>query len=212
VLSGVRPEVLYGLPGLALLLGNVAADQIGLPIPALPALMLAGSLLPGHYGWGGLVLVGSTAASLAVDSAWYLAGRRFGRRLLQLICLLSITPDWCVADTERRFGHWGTKALLVAKFIPGFGRIAPPLAGAVRMPYWRFAYLTAAASALWVGACLLTGMLLGRQIRVLLARVVAYRRGALWLLAGLLAAYVALRWLQRYRLQGRSHSMRRSTW
>jgi hypothetical protein len=60
---------------------NVLLQQIGLPLPAVPTLMLAGSLAatPGSLG---LVLAAAIVASVIADWVWYAAGKAFGYRVL----------------------------------------------------------------------------------------------------------------------------------
>src|SRR3977135_1097718 len=89
--------------GLWLVFGNVLAEQAGVPIPAYPTLLLAGAYLTrGDYAVVSLVLVGALAAVIA-DTFWYLAGRRFGTRVLKTLCKISLSPDSCVRKTENIF-------------------------------------------------------------------------------------------------------------
>ena len=105
---------------------NVLLQQVGLPVPAVPTLLLAGSLAatPGHLGQ---VLAAAIVASLIADWLWYRAGKFFGYRALAGLCKLSINPASCVSQTEARFIRWGVSSLVVAKFIPGFSTVAPPI-------------------------------------------------------------------------------------
>ena len=118
--------------GLWLVFANVLAEQAGVPIPAYPTLIIAGAYLTlGEYRLLALLLVGALAAVIA-DTLWYLAGRRFGTRVLRTLCRISLSPDSCVRQTESVFERWGMPSLLVAKFIPGFSTVAPPMAGATK--------------------------------------------------------------------------------
>jgi membrane protein DedA with SNARE-associated domain len=49
------------------------------------------------------------------------------------------------------FIQWGRKALLIAKFLPGFSTVAPPLAGMVGIARLQFIVLDIAAAILWAG-------------------------------------------------------------
>ncbi|KAB2965774.1 DedA family protein, partial [Zoogloea sp.] len=111
---------------------NVLLQQLGLPVPAVPTLLLAGSLTAGP-GQLGAMLAAATLASVLADWLWYGMGRRFGYRVLAGLCRLSINPASCVSQTEARFVRWGLSSLVVAKFVPGFSTVAPPIAGALRM-------------------------------------------------------------------------------
>lgn len=194
LLGGLSAAAILGL-----LLANVLVDQIGFPVPAAPSLVLAGALAAGRYEWAAVLFAGSVLASLLGGTVWYWAGRRYGGRVMRLLCVLSLSPDSCVNDTQRRFDRWGSKALIVANFIPGLSVIAPPLAGAVRMRFSRFLYLSTVGSGLWVAVFLLAGMLLGRQVRALVPRFTVYGRPVALAVGALLAAYVAFKWIQRQR-------------
>src|SRR3989442_7803829 len=102
--------------GYVMLYAFVLAEQIGLPIPAVPILLGVGAL-----GGGGQMSLGVAfgvvlAASLPADLVWYELGRRRGPRVLARICEISLEPDWCVRRTETMFIRFGRKLLLVAKF------------------------------------------------------------------------------------------------
>ena len=86
---------------------NVLALQAGLPVPAYPALIVAGAYaaMGGRPLWQ-LVLVG-IAAALVADTGWYLAGRKFGLRILGVLCRMSLSPDSCVRQTESIFERFG---------------------------------------------------------------------------------------------------------
>lgn len=179
---------------------NVLMQQVGLPVPAVPTLLVAGSLaLAG--GQAGALLGAAVLASVFADWLWYLAGRAFGYRVLNGLCRLSINPGSCVSETEGRFIRWGVWSLVVAKFVPGFSTVAPPIAGALRMPLPSFLAAAGLGAALWAGAALLAGWLLRGQVQSAIAALSA--NGGL--VAGtLLAAFVL--WLgwkfwQKYRFE-----------
>ena len=150
--------------GLSVVFLNVLAEQLGLPVPAVPTLVVAGALASAGRLNAGAVSSLALAACLIGDGVWYLAGRRFGGRVMNLLCRISLTPDSCVNQTQTGFERWGANVLIVSKFIPGLALIAPPLAGATRMGAARFLGYSLLGSALWVGAALLGGVLLRPQI------------------------------------------------
>ena len=137
---------------------NVLMQQLGLPVPAVPTLLLAGSLALGPLPLG-QALAAAVLASVLADAAWYGAGRAFGYRVLSGLCALSINPASCVSQTEARFVRWGLPSLVVAKFIPGFSTVAPPIAGALRMPIAGFLLAASLGALLWAGLALGTGWL-----------------------------------------------------
>ena len=185
--------------GLVLVFVNVLVEQLGLPVPAIPTLVVAGALASQGQLSLPLLIVVALAACLLADTTWYLAGRRFGNGVMKLLCRISLTPDSCVSETQSRFERWGVNALVIAKFVPGLATIAPPLAGATRIGWLRFLFFNTLGAILWVGAGIGAGMLLAPQMEQLLTRLDHIGMTALVALVALLAAYIAFKWWERRR-------------
>lgn len=188
-----------GRYGLAIVFINVLAAQIGLPVPVVPTLIVAGAVAADGQLPLAALFAGSVLACLAADCAWYGIGRAYGIRVLKLLCRVSLEPDSCVSDTQTRFERWGVNSLLIAKFIPGLATIAPPLAGAMRIGWKRFVALSTASAALWVGTALGVGALFKDQIAELLTHLGAIGSAAAVALAAALAVYIAYKWWERAR-------------
>jgi membrane protein DedA with SNARE-associated domain/rhodanese-related sulfurtransferase len=181
------------------IVANVLANQLGLPVPVIPTLIVAGALV----GQGALsptaLFIGAILACVVADSVWFIAGRLYGNGVMKLLCRISLTPDSCVSETQSRFERWGSNTLLVAKFIPGLALIAPPLAGATRMGWPRFLGYSTLSSAAWVGVAVLGGWLFRHQIEQLLPRLAEYGLRAAGLIGLVLLAYIAYKWWERKR-------------
>ena len=186
----------HGAPLVAL---NVFLEQIGAPIPAVPTLIVAGALTRSHHLSVTAVLLCSVAASLIADWIWFLLGRRYGYRVLRVLCRLSLSPDSCVRDTEANFEKWGMKSLLVAKFVPGFSTVAPPLAGAGRRSSLEFLIYDGLGAAIWAGTAIAIGRAFHRAIHVVLQRIEDLGWWALVFLGSALALVVIFKWWQRRR-------------
>ena len=183
--------------GYVVLLAWVFAEQIGVPVPSLPVLLAAGALAgAGRLSfWGSLTLV--TIASLTADCIWYLLGKIKGIRILQWLCKISLEPDSCVRRTEGIFAKQGARSLLLAKFIPGLGTVAPPLAGIFHMRARKFLLFDGVGSLVWGFSILGTGYIFSEQIESIAEH--AERLGS-WLavlVIGALAAYIVRKWLMR---------------
>src|SRR5215831_320198 len=185
--------------GLLIVFGNVFAEQIGLPLPAIPTLVVAGGLAAAGKLSLVAVLLVAMVASMTADITWYVAGRQYGNRVMRALCMVSLTPDSCVSQTQERFESWGVRALLVAKFVPGISLLAPPLAGATRVRWLPFLLFNGAGTALWVGAGVGGGILLGEQIERLLAYIEHYGTAAAVVAAAVVFGYVAYKWWERHR-------------
>jgi membrane protein DedA with SNARE-associated domain/rhodanese-related sulfurtransferase len=193
----LRWLALYG-PGVVFL--NLLVEQLGLPVPAYPTLVITGALsLDGRYG-AGTLLAAAVAACLIADLVWYAAGRRYGSRVLRTVCRISISPDSCVRQTEALFARWGVASLLVAKFIPGFATIATALCGNLRVRLSTFIVLDLVGATLYAGVAITLGRVFHAAVDDILAVFENLGRigGVLLLLA--LALFIGSRWWQRQRL------------
>src|SRR5580658_5317951 len=124
------PTHILLLYGYLLLFVWVLVEQLGFPLPATPVLLAAGALtVDGHLRFA-LCLLAGVAGSMLADSSWFLVGRRYGHYVLRILCKLSLEPTTCVRRTQDSFGRRRGTTLLFAKFIPGLGLLAPPVAGA----------------------------------------------------------------------------------
>jgi membrane protein DedA with SNARE-associated domain/rhodanese-related sulfurtransferase len=179
---------------------NVLLQQLGLPVPAVPTLLLAGSLAlsPGHAGQ---MLAVAVLASVLADWVWYHAGRRYGYRVLSGLCRLSINPTSCVAQTEARFLRWGLPSLVVAKFVPGFSTVAPPIAGALRMGQFGFLAAAGAGGALWAGLAIGSGWALKDAVRVVIATLDRHMATALAVVLGVAALWLGWKLWQKFRFR-----------
>ncbi len=139
----------------------VLVEQMGVPIPSIPVLLMAGTLSATNRVSAPMSLFAVLMACLIADSIWYLLGRRYGNSVLKLLCRLSFEADTCVTKTSGYFHRRGASTLLFAKFVPGLSTVAAPIAGQTGMPYARFALYDMAGSAMWALAYLLAGRFFG---------------------------------------------------
>lgn len=177
----------------------VLVEQIGLPLPAIPLLLAAGALA----GAGRLniaIAIGvAVLAALLSDIVWYQIGRHRGSQVLQLLCRISLEPDWCVRRTEDVFARHGARSLLVAKFIPGLNTVAPPLAGIFRMRLPRFLLFDSLGALLWAGGFAGLGYLFSQQLERVAASALRLGTSLVGVLVGGLAAYIIWKYVQRQR-------------
>jgi membrane protein DedA with SNARE-associated domain len=177
---------------------NVFVEQLGIPIPAVPTLVIAGALSRDGKMSSTLVIAGSVIATVIADSIWFFLGRRLGNRVLSTLCRISLSPDSCVRDTEARFDRWGMPSLLFAKFVPGFSTIAPPLAGATSHGTLEFLLYDTAGAFLWAAAAVAGGRIFHHAIDRVLAALENLGYWSVILVASLLVIVVLVKWWQRY--------------
>ena len=151
--------------GYLLLFGWVLVEQLGVPLPATPVLLAAGALSAQGQISFPLALLAGVCASVTSDSCWFLIGRRYGHHVLRILCKLSLEPTTCVRRTQDSFGRRRGTMLMFAKFVPGLGILAPPVAGENGMNYGAFLFYDGIGGAIWVGALLACGRFFGDLLK-----------------------------------------------
>jgi len=139
----------------------VMVEQLGMPVPSIPILLTAGTLSATHRVAAIPAIAAVLAACLLADSTWFLLGRRFGNRVVRLLCKFSLEASTCVARTEGYFSRRGALTLLVAKFVPGLSTVSAPIAGQTGMPYSRFVVYDLSGAFIWSVTFLLAGRFFG---------------------------------------------------
>jgi membrane protein DedA with SNARE-associated domain/rhodanese-related sulfurtransferase len=183
--------------GLALVFINVLISQGGAPVPMWPVLLAAGALSIGAGAPWPEVVVAAVAAALLADFAWYLAGARYGRRVLALLCKVSLSPDSCVRQTETVYGRFGPTALLFAKFVPGLGYVTVALAGVTGVFLPIFLVLDAIGGAVYFTVPILLGRIFHDAIDAVMTTLVQLGKYGVFVIAAALAAWLVIRWIER---------------
>jgi membrane protein DedA with SNARE-associated domain len=187
--------------GLRIVFSNVLLQQIGVPIPAEPTLVVAGSLASRHVLSGSAVAFSALTAIVIADVAWFAIGRWFGGRVLRLISRLLRAPESRMRETQRTFARWGLKSLVIAKFLPGLSQLLLPMAGAMGARLRTVVVYDLLGGLIWTGTTIGGGMFFHRQIEALLASPPG---AGIWLLAGAgvsAAALLTWVWKRRHRSQ-----------
>jgi membrane protein DedA with SNARE-associated domain len=186
--------------GLAVVFAASFIESLGAPVPAFPLLLLAGSVAAEHRFSAVPLVIASACGFWMGDLIWYAFGRIQGRRVLGLLCRLSLNPDACVGRAERRFRRRPATTVAAAKFIPGFSLMVAPLAGILRMPALQFAAIDGAAATAWSAAAIMLGVVYGKRV---LPHVMRTTRALEMLGGAAVLAFVAWklyerRWLVRH--------------
>src|SRR5580765_182598 len=175
----------------------VLSEQAGLPLPTYPVLIVAGawSAQGGPPLWR--IAAAVVAACILADALWYAAARRFGSRILRVMCRLSLEPDSCVADTERLFGRFGTRILLVAKFVPGLGAVSTAMSGVVDGRFSRFVIYDAVGATLWGVSGLVLGSVFHDAVDDVFAKLTAFGRIGGVVILFMFAVFIAFKSYRR---------------
>ena len=111
----------------------------------------------------GVAVAGLLGATLG-DNTGYYVGRRWGRRLLAVRGIRRIYDPRRVAVAERFFERRGWTAVFFGRFVAILRIFAGPLAGLHHMPWRTFLLANAAGAAVWVGAVVTAGLLVGGNL------------------------------------------------
>jgi membrane protein DedA with SNARE-associated domain/rhodanese-related sulfurtransferase len=150
--------------GYVVLFAYVLLSQLGTPLPSGPLIMAAGALAAtGRISFANTIAV-VVFASLCADTVWYHLGRTRGGSVVRMLCRISLEPEACVRRTKNAFGRYGGPFLLIAKFLPGLGLMAAPIAGQTRMAYRVFLAFDFVGALAWTCAYGSIGLLLGEEI------------------------------------------------
>ena len=149
----------YGYWAVAALL---LLESAGLPLPGETVLLLASFLAYTEHElklpW--LIVVATLATTLGGELGFAL-GRHGGRPLIERYQnAFGIRPE-NMARGERLFARYGPATVFLARFIFGMRVLASLLAGALRMPWRKFALFNFLGAALWVAAISSAGYLFG---------------------------------------------------
>lgn len=175
------------------------AARVGAPVPAVPFLIVAGGLSVSGQVSVVAVTLAALLGNILGDGLWFLAGRRWGYRVMRLLCRISLSADTCVERSESILGRWGGLSLIAAKFVPGVSVVAPPMAGALGMSNRRFLAYETAAALIWTLGFLWLGRLFHAAINDVLAVLSNIGLGAVVVVGLALAAFLGWRYQQRRR-------------
>lgn len=173
------------------------ATRLGAPVPAVPFLIVAGGLTVGGELSLASVVPAAVIGNIIGDGVWFLAGRRWGYRVMRLLCQISLSADSCVKRSESILGRWGGMSLIAAKFVPGVSVVAAPMAGALGMSNVRFLSYETAAALIWTLGFLFIGRIFHAAIQDVLTVMSDIGLTATVICALALAAFIAWRWRQR---------------
>jgi membrane fusion protein, multidrug efflux system len=140
----------------------ILANQAGVPVPVVPALLGAGALAGSGRLRIAVILAVGVGATLVADLGWYSLGRWRGARALDVLGRISPQAGRYVRCAEHvLLGHAGT-CQFSARFLPELSPIVAGLAGAARLSLPRFVAYGAMSALAWAGAWVTLGYLLNR--------------------------------------------------
>lgn len=150
---------------------NVVLTRLGVPIPAVPILLLAGSAIAAGTLSFWPILGAAVLGAVIGDGTWFAAGRLHGRKLLAALGRLSPAVDSKVETARSLFERFGVPLVSVSKFVPGLGLITPPLMGTTAVDTRIYALWDLMSAIAWATFWLLGGAAAERELHMLLGFV-----------------------------------------
>jgi membrane protein DedA with SNARE-associated domain len=139
----------------------VFANQGGVPVPAVPALVGAGALAAnGHLNLAAAIAL-AVGASLAADLTWYGLGRWRGAQVLGTLDRVSPSAGTLTRSARHVFVSHAEAFQMAARFLPEVNAIAGGFAGATKLSVIRFVGFGVVSALTWAGGWIGLGYLLG---------------------------------------------------
>lgn len=132
----------------------IGLESLGIPLPG-EIILVSSALLASQSGAIDPVVLGvcATGGAIIGDSIGYAIGRKGGRPLLARLGrrFPKHFGEANIAAAERSFQKWGMWAVFFGRFVALLRIFAGPLAGVLRMPYWKFATANVLGGIVWAG-------------------------------------------------------------
>ncbi|MFE9439013.1 DedA family protein [Streptomyces sp. NPDC006602] len=148
-LDTVPAVAVYALVGIV-----IGLESLGIPLPGEIILVSAALMSSQHAGIDPVILGACASVGAIVgDSIGYAIGRKGGRPLLAWLGrkFPKHFSEGHIATAERSFEKWGMWAVFFGRFVALLRIFAGPLAGVLRMPYWKFLIANMLGGILWAG-------------------------------------------------------------
>jgi membrane-associated protein len=100
------------------------------------------------------------AAALTGDNINYVVGKFFSQWIRKKKRILFFKHEY-LDETENYYARYGGVTVIMARFIPIVRTVAPFVAGAGAMPYWRYLLFCISGAILWVTSLTLLGFFFG---------------------------------------------------
>ncbi len=148
MLLEIPPLLIYIMVGLV-----IGVESLGVPLPG-EIILVSASLLSSRHEldvsplW---IAVSASTGAIIGDTIGYFIGRRFGKPLFERLGRRfpkHFSPGH-VALAERIFIRWGVYAVFFGRFIALLRIFAGPLAGALKMPYYKFLAANISGGIVW---------------------------------------------------------------
>lgn len=152
-----------GYLGIALLVFAESGLFVGIFLPGDSLLFAAGLLSAGGFLDLGPLVAVVVAAAILGDTVGYWFGANVGKQIFKRKDSRLFKQEY-LERTQAFYKKYGSRAIVLARFVPIVRTVAPILAGVAGMKYSRFIPFNALGGLLWGAGMLLVGFFLGTLI------------------------------------------------
>lgn len=188
--DALPPVLFYGVLALGAALENVFP-----PIPADTFVLLGGFLASAGAGDPRWVFVATWGANVASALLVYRLGHVYGRPFFEHGWGRRLLNERQLGLLSKFFGRWGTLAIFLTRFLPGFRAVVPAFAGVTHRRPREVVLPLMVASAIWYGLLVWIGAITEQNLDAILAWLSDTNR-ALLISAVVLAGGVAWVWFK----------------
>ncbi len=140
---------------------------IGLPFPEDTTLILAGFLISQRIILALPALIVVYTGALIADMLIFFAGRKYGRRILDLPRFQKIISVGRFQTMEKRFKTYGTILILAGRHVVGLRAQLFLVAGVLKMPVLKFVLTDAISLSLTLAVMMGAGYMGGNSLQIL---------------------------------------------
>ena len=183
-LSPVAPFLFYLVIGIIIFIET--GLLIGFFLPGDSLLFSAGLVAAARDDLNIVILISIIfLAAFIGDQVGYVIGRKLGRPYLER----RNTPRMMrmLARSEKFYARYGWWSVVIARYIPWVRTFVPPIAGAVKMNYYKFLSANALGALLWGAGITLAGFYSGSIPWV---KDISYALAAFFITASLISALI----------------------
>ena len=174
----------------------VFVGNLGLPVPEESVVLAAGFLAGREILSLKMVIAVAFVSAVVGDNFGYMLGRTGGRQVVVRLAHSSSWLRWRHRRFKAFFDVHGNKTIFFARFIAGLRFVAGPMAGTLRMPFWRFFGWNVMGATVWCATVAYLGFVLGDQWEAVADQM---HRAGHWIIiaaAGAFAITIYTLWLR----------------
>ncbi len=170
---------------------GAAIENIVPPVPADTFVLLGAFLAAAGHADLWLVFACTLVPNVASALFTYWLARRYGTRFFQGRIGGWLLNERQLQQVGRFYRRWGTPAIFVSRFLPALRAVVPIFAGVTHVPLPRLLVPLVLASALWYGALIYVGGIVGRNWQHIVS---IFDQVSIWLLVVAAALIGGIAW------------------